>query len=129
MKKIIAASLVALVASGGVALPALASPFGNQSLTAQDRMIGDYPASGYVQALRNNGVNAVQVYEWGDNAIRAEVSLGDGRVVYRYYDVNSLKPLGAPAAAGDTRVLTRIDTGLKARLAPGSTSIANELEH
>lgn len=129
MKRVFASSLVALAAVGTMALPALASPFGNQSLTARDHMIGDYPASGYVQALRAAGINAVQVYEWGDNAIRAEVSLGDGRIVYRYYDLNTLRPLGAPASAEGARVLSRIDTGVRTPVGPGSVSIANEREH
>ena len=100
--------LAALLLVGGLSVPAFAasedSSFDNDFLTTQ---------------LQQKGINAVDVYENGNNVIRAEVKLADGSTVFQYFYEDTLTPVKASGGA-DTRVLSRVDTGV--RHAPASTN-------
>jgi len=94
-------ALASLLLVGGLAVPVLAADsadFDSDYLTTQ---------------LQHRGVNAVDVYENGDNVIRAEVKLADGSTVFQYFYEDTLAPVKAPAV-GNTRVLSKLDTGAKA---------------
>ncbi len=93
--------LAALLLVGGLSVPAFAadgSSFDSDYLTTQ---------------LQQRGINAVDVYENGDNVIRAEVKLADGSIDFQYFYEDTLAPVKA-SVQGNTRVLSKLDTGSKA---------------
>jgi hypothetical protein len=98
---------LALVLATGIAVPAFAS----DSLTASSSS-SDFDAAYTVQALKDAGFNVIDVAQDTNQRLRADVRLQDGSIVVQYFDENSLAPIGK--AAGNTRVLSKLDVGVKA---------------
>lgn len=96
-----ALALAALLVAGGLSVPAFAAD--------DSTFDSDY----LVTQLQQRGINAVDVYENGDNIIRADVKLADGSTSFQYYYEDTLAPVQA-AAQPNTRVLSKLDTGVKA---------------
>jgi hypothetical protein len=91
----------ALVAVAGLSVPALAE---DDSGTSFD---DDLVAA----ALQYRGIDVVALAEI-PNKIRATVRLPDGSTEFRYFDINSLQPVGGPGeGSGNSRVLSRLDVG------------------
>ncbi|MBK8084705.1 MAG: hypothetical protein IPK28_13320 [Devosia sp.] len=97
---------LALMIAGGVAAPALAADSGG------------FDSSWYVTQLQYKGINAVDANDGWNGNFRATVELADGSQVFQYFDRDSLQPVNA-SKGGNTRVLSRLDTGRTA--APAST--------
>lgn len=102
-----ALGLAAVLLVGGLSVPAFA---------ASDD--SSFDSDFLVTQLQQKGINAVDVYENSDNVIRAEVKLADGSTTFQYFYEDTLTPVNAPAQ-GNTRVLSKLDTGVKA--APASS--------
>jgi hypothetical protein len=66
-----------------------------------------------VTQLQQRGINAVDVFENSENVIRAEVKLADGSTQFQYFYEDTLAPVKA-SVQGNTRVLSKLDTGVKA---------------
>ena len=64
-------------------------------------------------ALQQKGINAVAVYENSDNLIRATVKTADGNEIFQYFYQDTLQPVKSGADAGQTRVLSKVDTGVR----------------
>lgn len=101
-----ALALAALLVAGGLSVPAFA---------ADD---SSFDADWYVTQLQQRGINAVGAYEKADNVIRVDVKLADGSSQFQYFYADTLTPVKA-AAQPTTRVLSKVDTGVKT--APTST--------
>jgi len=101
-----ALALAALLVAGGLSVPAFASD--------ESSFDGDW----YVTQLQQRGVNAVGAYEKSDNVIRVDVKLADGSTQFQYFYEDTLAPV-QPAGQPTTRVLSKLDTGVKK--APVST--------
>lgn len=101
-----ALGLAALLLVGGLSVPAFAA-------SEDSSFDSDY----LVTQLQQRGINAVDVFENSDNVIRAEVKLADGSTQFQYFYADTLAPVKA-SVQGNTRVLSRLDTG--ARTAPAS---------
>lgn len=95
-----ALGLTALLLVGGLSVPAFASDSSFDS---------DY----LVTQLQQRGINAIDVYENADNVIRADVKLADGSTQFQYFYEDTLAPVKA-SVAGNTRVMSKLDTGVKA---------------
>jgi hypothetical protein len=98
---------LALVLATGFAVPAFAS----DSLTSSSSL-DDFDAAYTVQALQDKGFNVVDVAQDWNDRLRADVRLDNGQIAVQYFDANSLSPIGT--ASGNTRVLSKIDVGVKA---------------
>lgn len=94
--------LAALLLVGGLSVPAFAA-------SDDSSFDSDY----LVTQLQQKGVDAVDVFENSDNVIRAEVKLADGSTTFQYFYQDTLTPVNA-AAQSNTRVLSRLDTGVRA---------------
>jgi hypothetical protein len=105
--------VAALVAVVGLSTPVLA-----ESLAGSESS-DDFNAQQVLQVLRDRGVEATDVQEWGAK-IRATVTLADGSSTFQYFDADTLRPVGE--AAANTRVLSRLDTGAKP-VAPSNNSL------
>lgn len=101
-----ALGLAVLLVAGSLSIPAFAasSSFDSDFLVTQ---------------LQQRGINAVEVYENSDNVIRAEVKLADGATAFQYFYKDTLAPVKT-SVQGNTRVLSKLDTG--ARSAPASNN-------
>jgi hypothetical protein len=79
-------SLIAVATASllSLAVPAMASPFGDGSKDQRD-----FRASNILISLQQKGVNATSVEEWG-SLVRAFVVGGDGHVVMEYFQPDSL---------------------------------------
>ena len=97
-----ALGLAALLVVGGLSVPAFAA-------SEDSSFDSDY----LVTQLQHKGINAVDVYENSDNVIRAEVKLADGSTTFQYFYEDTLAPVKA-SVQGNTRVLSKLDTGVKA---------------
>jgi hypothetical protein len=95
MKRIIAASLIALAAAGVASAPAMAQ----DSLTCDTELFGEYDAAAVLARLKDKGIDATSVGEWGNNTIIATVRVEGGHTVFHYYDVATLKELAIPTGA------------------------------
>ena len=85
-------TLVALALLAAAASPALASTesvFGNANPT-EDQL--QFIKSSIVHQLKDQGVNATDVAEWG-NYIRADVTSPDGTSHVRFFDPDPLHPV------------------------------------
>ena len=102
-----ALGLAAVLLVGGLSVPAFAA-------SEDSSFDSDY----LVTQLQQRGINAVDVYENSDNVIRAEVKLADGSTTFQYFYQDTLAPVKA-SVQGNTRVLSKLDTGVNA--APASS--------
>lgn len=93
-----ALALAALLVAGGLSVPAFAS---------DSSFDGDW----YVTQLQQRGINAISAYEKTDNVIRVDVKLADGSTQFQYFYEDTLAPV--KPAAPTTRVLSKVDTGVK----------------
>ncbi len=89
--KIAAYTLAAIVVAGAAA-PAFAES------------LSDFDKDHLIAGLRDRGVVALEVYENGDNRIRAVVQTADGSQVFQYFYEDTLNPV--VSSHGQTRVLT-----------------------
>ena len=96
-----ALGLAALLLVGGLSVPAFAA-------SDDSGFDSDY----LVTQLQQRGINAVDVFENSDNVIRAEVKLADGSTTFQYFYQDTLAPVKA-SVQGNTRVLSKLDTGVK----------------
>lgn len=104
MRKTSLALVAALLV--GVAAPAFASDTNLDGSSFDEFSV--------VSALRAKGIDAVAANDNWNGNIRVTVVDANGQQKFAYYDADSLQPVGAPVAA-KTRVLTKVDTGLKAQ--------------
>ena len=72
----------------------------------------------YLTRLIQKGVDATDVAEGAPGQIRATVQLADGSSKFQYFYEETLQPV--TAGKGNTRVLTKLDTGTRT-VAPVST--------
>lgn len=108
-----ALGLAALLLVGGLSVPALAA-------SDDSSFDSDY----LVTQLQHKGINAVGVYENSDNVIRAEVKLADGSTQFQYFYEDTLAPVKA-SVEGNTRVLSKVDTGSNAPVDNNSLLVDN----
>ena len=108
-----ALGLAALLVVGGLSVPAFAA-------SEDNGFDSDY----LVTQLQHKGINAVDVFENSDNVIRAEVKLADGSTQFQYFYEDTLAPVKAPAQ-GNTRVLSKLDTGVNAAPASGDSLLVD----
>ena len=104
--------MAALVAVAGLASPVLA-----QSISSSSE--GDFNSQIVLQQLRDRGVPATDVQEWGGK-LQATITLADGSSSFAYFDADTLRPLD-DVARGNTRVLSRLDVGARP-VAPNSNT-------
>ena len=102
-----ALGLAAVLLVGGLSVPAFA---------ASDD--SSFDSDFLVTQLQHKGINATDVYENADGVIRAVVKQADGSSTFQYFYKDTLTPVKA-SVQGNTRVLSKLDTGAKA--APAST--------
>lgn len=108
-----ALGLAALLLVGGLSVPAFAA-------SDDSSFDGDY----LVTQLQQRGINAVDVFENSDNVIRAEVKLADGSTTFQYFYQDTLAPVKA-SGQGNTRVLSKLDTGVNAAPASGDSLLVD----
>jgi hypothetical protein len=96
-----ALGLAALLVVGGLSVPAFA---------ASDD--SSFDSDFLVTQLNHKGIAATEVYENTDNVIRAVVKQADGSSKFEYFYQDTLTPVNA-SAGGNTRVLSKVDTGAK----------------
>lgn len=96
-----ALGLAALLVVGGLSVPAFAA--------SED---SSFDSDFLVTQLQHKGINATDVYENADNVIRAVVQQADGTSTFQYFYQDTLTPVKA-AVPGQTRVLSKVDTGAK----------------
>jgi len=96
-----ALGLAALLLVGGLSVPAFAA--------SED---SSFDSDFLVTQLQHKGINATDVYEHADGVIRAVVKQADGSSIFQYFYKDTLKPVQS-SAQGNTRVLSKIDTGVK----------------
>jgi hypothetical protein len=116
MNKTSLSLVAALVAVAGLATPVLA-----QSISGSDSS-DDFNEELVLQQLRDRGVPATEVQEWG-NKVQATITLADGSSSFAYFDADTLRPLD-DVAGGNTRVLSRLDVGAKP-IAQDNTSLTS----
>ena len=80
--KLTALALVAMIAGGAIAAPALAGDSAG------------FDASYYLTQLRYDGVNVVDVDDYADGRLRAVVRLDDGSQVVQFFDKDSFQQIG-----------------------------------
>lgn len=102
-------SSLTLVAAAFVAVTTLAAP-----AFAVDHGDTSFNDDLVRATLNERGVDVIDLAE-DSNRVRATVRLPDGSVEFRYFDINTLQPLGQ--SGDNTRVLSRLDVGAE-RLAP-----------
>ena len=95
-----ALGLAALLIAGGLSVPAFA---------ADSSFDDDF----YLTQLQQRGINATAVYEGANETLRADVQLADGSTQFQYFYQDTLAPVKA-VAQGNTRVLSKVDTGVNA---------------
>jgi hypothetical protein len=95
MKKTTSFGLAAILLAGVFAVPAIAA--------------SDFDDDFLVKQLQQRGVNATDVYEHGDNVIRADVKQADGSTIFQYFYEDTLQQV---KPASETRVLTQVDRGV-----------------
>ena len=66
-----------------------------------------------ITALQQKGINAVAVHENSDNLIRVTVRTAGGNDIFQYFYQDTLQPVKSGADAGQTRVLSKVDTGVR----------------
>ena len=96
-----ALGLAALLVVGGLSVPAFAA--------SED---SSFDSDFLVTQLQHKGINATDVYENTDNVIRAVVKQADGSSTFEYFYQDTLTPVKA-SSQGNTRVLSKLDTGVK----------------
>ncbi|RYE07150.1 MAG: hypothetical protein EOP22_18955 [Hyphomicrobiales bacterium] len=77
--KTTAFALAALIAGSAIAAPVLASD--------------SFDSDRYITLLSYEGVNAIAVEDYWQDALKATVKLDDGTTVFRFYDKDSLQPV------------------------------------
>ncbi len=93
----------------GVVLASLTAPV----LASDTKIDGNsFEEFSVVSALRAQGVNAVAANDNWNGKIRVTVADENGKQSFQYYYQDTLQPV--VNAAPKTRVLTKVDTGLKA---------------
>jgi len=97
--------LAAVLLAGAVSLPAFA--------------MSDFDEDFLISQLKDRGITATDVYENADNVIRADVKLADGTTEFQYFYEDTLQPVKAPGS--ETRVLSKVDTGVVRDVATPST--------
>lgn len=81
-------ALVAAVSMVGIAAPAFAdTPFGDGSVEMRE-----FTADGILASLKQQGINATSVEEWG-GLVRAYVTLDNGSQVMQFFTPGSLNPV------------------------------------
>ena len=111
--KISSLALAAVVVAGGLSVaPAFA---------ANDDP--NFDGNWYVTQLQKQGINAVDANEGWNGNFRATVVLADGSQVFQYFDEDTLKPVNQ--SGGNTRVLSKLDVGAKAR--PAAPAVTESL--
>jgi hypothetical protein len=100
-------SSIALVAS---ILVALAAP--TVASAADPDSISSFDEDHYIAALQSKGIDAVAVDENWNGKLRVTVADASGNQSFEYVYADTLLPVGA-VQAPETRVLSRVDTGLK----------------
>jgi triphosphoribosyl-dephospho-CoA synthetase len=116
MNKTSLSLVAALVAVAGLATPVLA-----QSISGSDSS-DDFNEESVLQQLRDRGVPASEVQEWG-NKVQATITLADGSSSFAYFDADTLRPLDG--AGGNTRVLSRLDVGAGPAIVRDNTSLTS----
>jgi hypothetical protein len=113
--------LTALVAIAGLSSPVLAA----ESLSgdgSSDPMTANFNSDIVVETLKRRGIDASNLTEW-NGTIRATVTAADGTSSFQYFDIVTLRPVGAYGnGGGNTRVLSRTDVGIE-RPAPSLESL------
>ena len=75
---------------------AIAALITGTAVAATPVLAGDssnFDADRYVTLLHYEGINAVDVDDYWQNALRATVRLDDGTTVFRFFDKDSLQPV------------------------------------
>jgi hypothetical protein len=116
MNKTSLSLVAALVAVAGLATPVLAQSISGSSSD-------DFNEDSVLQQLRDRGVPATDVQEWG-NKVQATVTLADGSSSFAYFDADTLRPLD-DVAGGNTRVLSRLDVGANPIVVQDNTSLTS----
>ncbi len=98
---------IALVAS---ILVALAAP--TVASASDPDAISSFDEDHYIAALQSKGINAVAVDENWNGKLRVTVADASGSQKFEYVYADTLQPVGAVKAT-ETRVLSKVDTGLK----------------
>jgi hypothetical protein len=94
----------------GVVLASLTVP----ALASDTKIDGNsFEEFSVVSALRAQGVNAVAANDNWNGKIRVTVADANGKQSFQYFYQDTLQPVVSNPAA-KTRVLTKVDTGLKA---------------
>ena len=96
-----ALGLAALLVVGGLSVPAFAA--------SED---SSFDSDFLLTQLNQKGIPATDVYENTDNVIRAVVKQADGSSTFQYFYKDTLTPVKG-TAQGNTRVLSKVDTGAK----------------
>jgi hypothetical protein len=105
-------SSIALVAS---ILVALAAP--TVASAADPDSISTFDEDHYIAALQAKGIDAVAVDENWNGKLRVTVADASGHQKFEYVYEDTLQPVGAVKAT-QTRVLSKVDTGVKASRSP-----------
>ncbi len=106
-------AIAALVVAG------LATPVFADSLNGSN---SDFDASYILTQLQQKGIAATAVYENGADRVRAVVQLADGSEVFQYFYEDGLRPVSS-ASTGNTRVLSKLDTGSR----PAAPAVTDSL--
>ena len=95
-----------VIALAAVLLAGLAAP----ALANDD---SSFDGASLATALQHKGINAVAVYENSDNIIRAVVQQADGTDKFAYFYQDTLQPVKSGTDAAQTRVLSKVDNGIR----------------
>lgn len=88
-----------------------------------------FDAGWYVNQLQQKGINAIDAREGWNGKFIATVVTADGSQVLQYFDNDTLQPVNA--AGGNTRVLSKLDTGSEASRLPliGESLLTPDTDH
>lgn len=89
MTKLLPSLALVLLASAGVAAPAMATDFGS------------FDAGYELARLQDQGINAVDVAEAPGDQLRATVRLSDGSTAFEFYDAATLNRIASSQAGSE----------------------------
>ena len=121
MRKFTLTTAAVLVAVAGFSAPALAG-----SLASDSDAELSFDRDLVLLQLQERGIDATEVSDWGQ-LIKATVTLADGSSAFRYFELDTLRPVTpGGATGGNTRVLSEIDTGVARPVAPVGSLVEAE---